>query len=339
MASIKQYRGKTWRAIVRRKGHPTQSKTFEKKSDAEAWATQVESQMGASKFDALQLKQARVTTVKDIFQQYLDEVVPNMKGRNTKGTIKRLMRDAKFMNLRLNQITHGNIRDWRDQRVKKVQPQSVNREMNSISGVFTHAIKEWSVPLDVNPCHSVAAFKNADKPRDKTWSPDDVATFLKAAKWDETVKPTKGREYVGWALLLAIETAMREGELCLPLVSDFHPDERYVHLKDTKNGDERNVPLSTKAVKYFTFLCEGKKPEDKIFPLVANTLCEYVLDVRRACKLEHLVFHDTRHTAATSMSKKLPNVLELSAVTGHRSLKSLKRYYHPKPAEIGSKLD
>ena len=64
-----------------------------------------------------------------------------------------------------------------------------------------------------------------------------------------------------------------------------------------------------------------------------------MLDVRKACGLEHLVFYDTRHTAATNLSKKLSNVLELSAVTGHRSLKSLQRYYHPTPADIASKLD
>ena len=56
MASIKQYRGKTWRAIIRRKGFPVQSKTFASKKDAEAWAASVESRLGVSQFDGLQLK-------------------------------------------------------------------------------------------------------------------------------------------------------------------------------------------------------------------------------------------------------------------------------------------
>ena len=50
------------------------------------------------------------------------------------------------------------------------------------------------------------------------------------------------------------------------------------------------------------------------------------------------MFHDSRHEAATRLSAKLANVLELSAVTGHRSLKSLKRYYNPTPADIANKL-
>ncbi len=32
-------------------------------------------------------------------------------------------------------------------------------------------------------------------------------------------------------------------------------------------------------------------------------------------------FHDLRHTAATRLDEKLPNVIELAAVTGHRSIR------------------
>ena len=339
MASIKQYRGKTWRAIVRRKGFPVESKTFALKKDAEAWAAGVEARMGTSKFDPLQLKQSRATTVQSLFDRYIAEVAPSMKGRNELGTLNRIVRDAKFMPLLLDRLRSDDIRQWRDDRVKEVKPASVHRELNTISAVFTHAMKEWGAPLEANPCHAVSRFKNADKRREKRWSQDDIDAFLKAAEWSADKKPKAGRDYVGWALLVALETAMREGEICLPKVSDFNEAERYLHLVDTKNGDARDVPLSIKAIGYMKILCEGKKPEDKIVPLVANTLCEYVLDVRKKCGLQHLHFHDTRHTAATAMSKKLSNVLELSAQTGHRSLKSLQRYYHPTAADIASKLD
>lgn len=347
MASIKQYRGKTWRAIVRRKGFPVESKTFALKSDAEAWAAKIEARMGVSGYDALQLKMAKVTTVKSVFEQYRDEVAPHMKGRNEVNTVKRLIRDAKFMNLLLSRVGPQDIRDWRDERlagnkgkeVAAVSPQSVNREMNTISGVFTHAIKEWGVPLAENPCHLVSRPAGGDVRRNKRWAQADIDTFLKAAKWVEDQTPKTGRDYVGWALLLAIETAMREGELCALRAQDFYPDECRVHLRDSKNGDPRDVPLSKKAIRYFAQLCHGKKPGDKVFPIIANTLGQYTLEVRRKCGLEHLHFHDTRHEAATRMSKKLSNVLELSAQTGHRSLNSLKRYYNPTAAEIASRLD
>lgn len=338
MASITQYRGKTWRVIIRRVGFPVQSKTFERKKDAELWAATTEAKLGVSQYDKLQLKQATVTTVHDTFKRYLDEVGKGMKGINAVNILERLMRDAAFMRIRLDRVTANDIRDWRDDRVTEIKPASVHREMNTISAVFTHSIKEWSAPLQANPCHAVSRFKGADKPRDKVWAQKDIEAFLKAASWKEGVHPVTGRDYVGWALLLAVETAMRMGELCRPTVADFHPDLKYVHLSDTKNGSVRNVPLSIKALKIITFLCEGKRPQDKIIPINANTLGEYMLDVRKACGLVHLRGHDARHTAATAMSKKLPNVLELAAVTGHRSLKSLQRYFHPTPADLAGKL-
>lgn len=121
-------------------------------------------------------------------------------------------------------------------------------------------------------------------------------------------------------------------------MADFHQKEKYLFLSMTKNGDSRKVPLSTTAIRYLEHLCKGKKPDDRIIGIKANTLCEYVLEVRIKCGLEHLRFHDARHEAATRLSAKLSNVLELSAVTGHRSLRSLKRYYHPVPSEIANKL-
>lgn len=338
MASIKQYRGNTWRAIVRRVGHPSQSKTFALKRDAERWAADVEAKLGVSQFDSLQAKVAGSMTVRDIFQRYKDEVLPNMRGRNAQNIHTRIMRDADFMRLPVSKITSRDIRDWRDDRVLDIAPASVHRELNTISGVFTHAIKEWAIPLTVNPCHNVSRYKGADKARDSVWTPPDVQRLLWCIHWRMDMPLKEGRDYVGWCLLLGLETAMRIGEICTATVGNFYPEEQRLFLPITKNGDSRNVPLSTVAIAYLRILCKDKKPEDKIIPINANTFSEYFLEAREMAGLENLVFHDSRHTAATRLSTKLSNVLELSAVTGHRSLKSLQRYFHPDAAHIANKL-
>jgi len=276
-------------------------------------------------------------TVKDLFQRYKDEVIPGMRGRNALSIHTRIMRDAYFMRLPVAKISPRDIRDWRDDRAKDIAHASVHRELNTISGVFTHAIKEWGVAME-NPCKSVSRFKNADKPRNSHWSDADVKTLLDTVGWAADKPMKEGRDYVGWCLLLGLETAMRIGEITTATAGNFYPDEQRLFLPITKNGDSRNVPLSTKAIAYLKVLCKDKKPDDKIIPINANTFSEYFLEARRKCGLEHLVMHDSRHTAATRLSTKLPNVLELSAVTGHRSLKSLQRYFNPSPADIANKL-
>jgi hypothetical protein len=38
------------------------------------------------------------------------------------------------------------------------------------------------------------------------------------------------------------------------------------------------------------------------------------------------------------MAAKLPNVIELAAVSGHKSLRMLQRYYHPRAEDLAHKL-
>lgn len=338
MASITPYPDGRYRVVVRRTGYKARSKIFPTERLAKAWARSIETEMDKAHYrePGAGLK----TTVAELLSKFRDEVTPLRKGvRWETVRINSLLRSAEFTKRRLEQFLPEDLRAWRDDRLKQVSAASVNRELNLISGIFSHAIKEWGVPLRENPVHLVKRPAKADRSRSRRWSQQEIDKILEAAGWDEGKQPTVGSEYVGWAVLLAIETAMRLGELCLPCVRDFHPAERYVLLHDTKNGDARMVPLSSRALELFTILTKDRKPEERIFPLTSDTLGLYYRRVRAKAGISGLRFHDTRHEAATRLSKKLSNTLELSAVTGHRSLASLKRYYNPTPAELASKLD
>ncbi|HYP67105.1 MAG TPA: tyrosine-type recombinase/integrase [Thiobacillaceae bacterium] len=52
-----------------------------------------------------------------------------------------------------------------------------------------------------------------------------------------------------------------------------------------------------------------------------------------------LRFHDLRHEATSRLAEKLTNILELAAVTGHKDLWMLKRYYHPRAEELAKQTD
>lgn len=338
MASITKYRGDTWRAVIRRTGFKTVSSTFDTKLQAETWARKIESEMDSRIYR--DVKATAADTVRAVFVQFRDEVSPQRRGSKWEKTrINRLLRTAGWADRRLDQLTPEDIREWRNERLKEVSAPSVNRELNLMSGIFTHAIKEWSAPMRENPVHLVSRPAGANKARSRRWTQREIDAVLQITGWAEDKRPRVGRDYVGWAVLLAIETAMRLGELTTMRVADFDPDARAVHLDFTKNGDSRAVPLSTKALRWLTFLTEGRDPEEKIIPLTSESMGLYFRQVRDEAGLTGLHFHDTRHEAATRLSKKLANVLELSAVTGHRSLQSLKRYYNPSAAELASKLD
>jgi integrase len=149
--------------------------------------------------------------------------------------------------------------------------------------------------------------------------------------------------WLWYMVSLALLTAMRAGELRAFTWEDVGP--RVIHLKDTKNGTARFVPLSSQAVAVLDAWRGLVEPQDKklpVFPVTQYALCNaFRAAMKHANKhhgMPHMTFHDLRHVATTNLAKKLTNILELSAVTGHKSVQMLRRYYHPDVGELADKL-
>jgi len=77
MASFR-LRGSKWQARIKRDGFPDQVKSFEAKAEAERWARSVESEMDRGGY--VSHTEAQRTTLADLIQRYMAEVLPSMKG-------------------------------------------------------------------------------------------------------------------------------------------------------------------------------------------------------------------------------------------------------------------
>jgi integrase len=66
--------------------------------------------------------------------------------------------------------------------------------------------------------------------------------------------------------------------------------------------------------------------------------CERALVTPQEDFLLDLRFHDLRHEATCRLATKLPNLIELASVTGHREVNMLKRYYNITAEELAAKL-
>jgi hypothetical protein len=74
-------RGKRWQSVIRRKGWPRQSRGFATRSDAEAWARELESEMDRGVFVPRDL--AESTTLRELIERYYAaEVVPGHRGKD-----------------------------------------------------------------------------------------------------------------------------------------------------------------------------------------------------------------------------------------------------------------
>lgn len=74
MASISRRGPFQFQAIVRRKGYPTQTKTFETRNEAEAWSRSIESKIDVNQFR--DRRELETLTLGNLLQRYQKEVTP-----------------------------------------------------------------------------------------------------------------------------------------------------------------------------------------------------------------------------------------------------------------------
>lgn len=140
----------THQAKCRRKGHPTQTKTFKTLADAKKWARQIERafDLGELPNDARQAGAAQ-GALADVLRRYRDEVAPNHKG----GWIETLSINAwlreqmEFTNTLISDLSLAVIATWRDQRLKELKPSSVARQMNILYSAINKARLDWGIPI------------------------------------------------------------------------------------------------------------------------------------------------------------------------------------------------
>jgi integrase len=326
MASFRQH-GNGWQGRIRRQGYPDITKTFETKADAEKWARALESEIDKGLFASI--NEAQRNTLGDLIARYLAEVTPTMKGASEDTIrLKAIMRKP-ISRWSMANLSAARIAAYRDERLQEVSAGTVIRELAYLSAIINHARREWGINV-LNPVQMVRK-PQSPQARSRVLTDEEVSKLLMA------LEPTGRRSH--WtklAVQLALATAMRRGELLSLRWEHIDLQGRTAFLPDTKNGDSRTVPLSSVAVQVLAEL--PRHISGMVIPVKYFTLdAAFKRGLRRA-ELEGVRFHDLRRTAITRMAEKLPNVIELAAVSGHKSLMVLKRYYRPTAAVLAQKL-
>lgn len=316
-----------WYAQVRLKGAPSQFQTFPTKTAAVIWAGQIEADIRAKKNKS----QAVNKSLHDAFIQYKRDVTPAKKGRRWEELrIDKMMKEIPFVGKLIGDVTVTDIAQWRDDRLKIVKSSTVNREMNIVSAVFSTAVREWQW-CDHNPVREAKRPKNP-KHRDRLTSLEERQAMLDALGYVEGQAPVTVGQRVAYAYLIALETAMRASEICSINKESLNLDGKYARLHDSKNGDRRDVPLSSRAIQLFKLVPEG-------LGITAAQIDAMWRKARVATdgKVVDLKFHDSRHQAITNLAKKL-NVLELARMVGHKNPKTLMIYFNDTATTLAEKL-
>jgi len=317
MASIRKV-GKKYRVELYRNGQ-RESSMFHTKAEASAWALQREAELDGRALPFRKLSEA--------FVRYAAEVSPTHRGERWEVLRLKAIGTHKIANKPIAKLSTEDLIDWRDNRLKQVSKGTVLREMNLLGSVLEHARKEWRW-IRENPIKDVTKPRQP-KGRKRRVSQDEIDRLITASGY--TGAHESMLHITVAAFLFAIETGMRSGEILALEWSDV--DERKVTLRQTKNGDSREVPLSPKA----RLLLAALRCFDKPFPVRTGTRDALFRKLVVKAGIPNLHFHDSRSEAIFRLSKKL-DVLELARVIGHQDINSLRHYYNTTADELADRL-
>ena len=341
MATITKTDSGTWKALIRRKGWPTVSKTFRVKRDAENWGRSTEDEIIRGIY--VPRNNSEKITVAAALDRYVKEVVPTKKESGRRRDIGR----AEFLKIKLGRyslaaLNSEIIAEFRDNRLAEGKANNTVRlELALLSHLYTIAIKEWGLGLVANPVLNTRK-PSPGKGRSRRLSKDEEIRLLEAC--DAHSNP-----FLGWIVRLALYTAMRKGEITSLTREQINLEKRTIFLPDTKNGSVRTVPLTNKAYQVthealrhpirpidtsLVFFGEpGLKGKRK--PYTINRVWATALE---RAGLSNLRFHDLRHEATSRFVEAGLSDQEVASITGHRSMQMLRRYTHLRNEDLVMKI-
>ncbi|OCB02516.1 integrase [Acidithiobacillus ferrivorans] len=339
-----------WQVAVRKKGYPAQYKTFRTKKEGEAWASVTESEIARGVWR--DRSEAENTTLKECLDRYLAEVTPKKKSKGEGWYVQAWMKRpiaARFMASIRGKDLASEIRAMENEG-KGANHVRLYRAV--ISNVFTVARRQWGMESLENPADFVSNPK-LPQGRDRRLVDDEEERLLAEcdSSRNASLRPV---------VIFAVETAMRAGEIVETWKQDpsgaLDADGRHLQIKvstgllwkyvdlqrrtallpKTKNGTPRTVPLSSRAVAVLEAL--PRNLDGRVFGTTYEGIHQaYVRACRRAA-IDGLTFHDLRHEATSRLFEKGFNPMEVSAITGHKTLQMLKRYTHLRAEDLAKRM-
>ena len=335
MASIEKRtssNGKTsWRVKVRLKGLPTESASFERKTDAQKWAASIESAIRENRH--FKTTEAKRHTLNELIDRYIRDVLPTKP--KSMGKQKAMLEwwKGEIGNYALSDVSPALIAESRDKlaagktkRGTQRNPATVVRYLAALSVCFTHAVKEWGW-IDDSPMRKVTKPKES-RGRVRFLSDDERARLLKGCK-------ESSNAYLYPAVVLALSTGMRSGEIMGLTwdVVDLNRGRAILH--ETKNGERRAVAITGHALEVVKEMSKVRRIDSNLlFPSKENPP-QKPIDLRapwlaalKKADIQDFKFHDLRHSAASYLAMNGASLAEIAEVLGHKTLQMVKRYAH-----------
>ena len=341
MASIKERKrksGSVFLAEIRLRGFPSISKTFKRHQEAKHWAIQTEAALiSGSLSPSIFLKEK---TLSDAIERYLKHP---LKGEEDK--VARYAWMLKFWDFHLgayliSEITPALIYQSREKlitnpshskKAKKssiiryLKPATINRHQATLSSVFNRAVMEWGF-TNSNPVLQVKRLKEKNQ-RHRYLDESEIKSLLNQCK------SSMNQDLYDF-VLLALCTGARRGELRELKWSDVDLESSLVIFKNTKNGENKIIPLVSEIKEMMRIRYFKRMNQDGLVfgrydqPIKVRDFRKAFDNAVKRAELKDFRFHDLRHTASTYLALLGIPIRDIADILGHKSMQMTMRYSH-----------
>jgi len=321
MATIRK-RDNSYQAIVKKKGLPTQRKTFKTKPAALAWGRRIESSMDNGTWvDTSESVSTSIDHIMDelvySFERFDIPVAgPKLTQLNSIATY--------FEGVSIHDITIDDVLGFAALRRKKICPSTLQQQMY----YFRQAIDNSRIKLAENAVE--IAIKElvkkkvitASAVRDRRLEEGELEALLDAAQG----------HWIGPAIEIAVESGMRQGEIHRLKWSDIDQESNIITLmrkdKQSIGGRKKHrIPLFKGVREVLLRSRNSFGQEDSLFSVKrASSISDKFAKLTKKVGIEGLRFHDLRHEAISRMFEKGMRVEQVRLVSGHATLDQLSRY-------------
>jgi len=344
-----QKRGERWRAIVRRKGFPAQSRSFPTKSAARAWAERIERELAEQAANGGIDDRISIAELIDWHEQTVGAIRPLTETQ--KGNLSRI-REGLGEHI-ARKLSTSDVIEHARRRVQglhmlpsgklipAVSPATMAIELGYLSELLKLAAsmrKGFTLTQDpvanARPALRLLGAIGKSKWRNRRPTHEElerIRAHYEQQAWRTTLPMN---DIIDFALL----TARREGEITRLMRSDLDSKDKSCLLRDVKHprkkkGNNKRFPLLNGAWE----IAQRQpviKEDERIFPFDSRSIGASFTRTCAKLGIEDLHFHDLRHEATSRLFEQGLNIPQVASVTLHASWNDLKRYTHFMPDNL-----
>jgi len=326
MATIRR-RNNKWQVIIRKDNFKITYKTFSLKEDAVRWARETEVKIEQGLYQDITL--AKTTTLKDVLAQYRDRVSITKRGyQQERYKINKIIR-SDISDKTLSQLTPLVLFEFIEQQKKLYTASTINKSITIINLALNFAERFLGISLNKNPLKFIKRLKESQFVG-QVIEPHEEALLLNHAEFSKLY-------WLKTAIILGIDCGLRRGEILKLKAEDINYNNNTAILRDTKNGETREIGLSSRAIQELKKL--PVSIDGKLFPCKRlDTFTFYYKQLQRWSGVKKR-FHDTRHTFASRKATSGWSITEIAAQGGWKQLQVLKRYTHIRADYLAKKMN